>query len=261
MTYFQAIIISIVQGLTEFLPVSSTGHMIITQSLLGMKTTDFVNVFAVSIHMGTILAVIILYWKRFFQTITLYYKLFIAFIPAAIVGFLFDDYISAVFGNVWVVAVALLLGGLVLLFVDKWFVEKDDNKEISYPSALKIGLFQIIAMIPGISRSAATIVGGMAQKLSRKQAAEFSFLLAVPTILAASGYKLLKNYKLITVDNLTLIIVGNIIAFIVAIIAIKAFIGFLQKYGFKGFGYYRIILALILIIILSLGYNLEIGLD
>jgi len=262
MSYFEAIIIAIVQGITEFLPISSTGHMIIIQSVLGVKYSEFTNLFAVSIHFGTILSVVILYWKQFFKSLTLYYKLFIAFLPAAFAGFLLDDYISSTLGNVFVVAVSLLVGGVFLLFVDKWFSHSDDdNKEISYPSAFKIGLFQIIAMIPGVSRSAATIVGGMTQKLSRKKAAEFSFLLAVPTILAASGYKLLKSYKLICVENVNIIIVGNIVAFIIAFIAIKTFIGYLQKHGFKLFGYYRIILGIIILIFLVFGIQLKTGLD
>ncbi|NTW32004.1 MAG: undecaprenyl-diphosphate phosphatase [Bacteroidetes bacterium] len=262
MTYFQAIIIAIIQGITEFLPISSTGHMIIAETLLGLKSSEFTNVFAVCIHFGTILSVIILYWKRFFKSLTLYYKLFIAFIPAAIAGLLLDDFISATLLNVFVVAVSLLLGGIVLLFVDKWFsVPNDKSEEPSYPSAFKIGLFQIIAMIPGVSRSAATIIGGMTQKLSRKNAAEFSFLLAVPTIIAASGYKLIKSYSLISSSNINIIIIGNIVAFIIAFIAIKTFIGYIQKHGFKIFGYYRIILGIIILVLLACGVDFKIGLD
>lgn len=261
LSLLQAVIIAIVQGITEFLPISSTGHMIITEYLLGVKPSEFVNVFAVSIHLGTILSVVILYWKRFFQSLQLYYKLFIAFIPAGVAGFLLDDFITSRLGNVYVVSVSLVLGGIVLLFVDKWFSKTDKDQEISYSRSFKIGLFQIIAMIPGVSRSAATIIGGMSQKLNRKNAAEFSFLLAVPTIIAATGYKLLKTYKSISHENINLLIIGNIVAFIVAFIAIKAFITFIQKYGFKIFGYYRIVVGLILLILLLLGYNLKIGLD
>lgn len=261
MTFFQAIIISIVQGLTEFLPISSTGHMIITESVLGIKPSEFTNLFAVSIHFGTILSVIILYWKRFFKTLTLYYKLFIAFLPAAVFGFFLDDFISSKLGNVVVVAISLVAGGVVLLFVDKWFNNTDDKKEISYPSALKIGLFQVIAMIPGVSRSAATIVGGMTQKLTRKMAAEFSFLLAVPTILAASGYKILKMYDKINSENINILIIGNMVAFIVAMIAIRFFIGYLQKHGFRLFGYYRIILGIVILLLLAFGIPLQIDIE
>lgn len=262
MSYFEAVIIAIVQGITEFLPVSSTGHMIITESVLGMKSSEFVSLFAVCIHFGTILAVVVLYWKRFFQTFTFYYKLFIAFIPAAIAGFFLESYISEYLNNVIIVAVSLLVGGIILIFVDRWFKKNEDAKaEVSYPSAFKIGLFQVIAMIPGVSRSAATIIGGMTQKLSRKHAAEFSFLLAVPTIFAASGYKLFKTYKSINPDNINLLVVGNIVAFIIAVIAIKTFISLIQKHGFKWFGYYRVVLGIAIILLLAFGIPLEIGLD
>jgi undecaprenyl-diphosphatase len=261
MTFFQAVIIAIVQGITEFLPISSTGHMIIAEAVLGLKASEFTNIFAVSIHFGTILSVIILYWKRFFQTLSLYYKLFIAFLPAAAIGLLLDDYITTTLGNVTVVAVSLLAGGIVLLFVDKWFSKTVDKDEPSYFSALKIGFIQVLALIPGISRSGATIIGGMSQKLTRKVAAEFSFLLAVPTILAASAYKIFKTYDKINTENLNLLIVGNIVAFAVAIIAIKSFIGYLQKHGFRVFGYYRIVLGLALLILLALGIPLNIGID
>ena len=261
MSYIQAIIIAIIQGITEFLPISSTGHMIIGEKLLGIQPSEFVKVFAVCIHFGTILAVVILYWKRFFQSLQIYYKLFIAFIPAGIAGFLLDNFISEKLGNVYVVSVSLLLGGIVLLFADKWFAKTDENQEVTYKKSFKIGLFQIVAMIPGVSRSAATIIGGMTQKLTRKNAAEFSFLLAVPTILAATGYKMLKTYKIINHENINLLIIGNIVAFVVALAAIKTFITFIQKYGFKVFGYYRIALGVILLLLLLFGYDLKIGLD
>jgi undecaprenyl-diphosphatase len=261
MSYFEAVIIAIVQGITEFLPVSSTGHMIITESVLGLKTSEFTNLFAVCIHFGTILSVVILYWKRFFQSLSLYYKLFIAFIPAAVGGFLLDDYISSTLGNVVVVAISLLAGGIILVFVDRWFAGAEEKKDISYPSAFKIGLFQVIAMIPGISRSAATIIGGLTQKLSRKMAAEFSFLLAVPTMLAASGYKIYKTYDKINSENINILIVGNIVAFVIAILAIRTFIGYLQNHGFKIFGYYRIILGIIILLLIAFGIPLKMGID
>lgn len=258
MTIFQAIVIAIVEGITEFLPISSTGHMIITQKILGMESTEFLKAFTVNIQFGAILSVIVLYWKRFFQTVNFYFKLFIAFIPAMILGFLLGDFIDSMLENVVVVSVTLLLGGIVLLFVDKWFNNPSENQEIKYSTAFKIGLFQCIAMIPGVSRSAATIIGGMTQKLNRKTAAEFSFFLAVPTMFAASAYKLLQNYKTINAENINLLIIGNIVAFIVAMIAIKGFIGFLTKYGFKVFGYYRIILGLILLTLIALKIPLSI---
>lgn len=265
MELFQAIIIAIVEGITEFLPISSTGHMIITQSLLNIESTDFVKAFIVNIQFGAILSVLVLYWKRFFQSFKFYYKLFIAFIPAAVIGFLLGDFIDSLLENVIVVAISLLVGGVLLLFVDKWFNNtKEDSTDISSMSAFKIGLFQCIAMIPGVSRSAATIVGGMANNLSRKSAAEFSFFLAVPTMAAASGYKLLKlitdpkGASLLT-ENLTTLLIGNVVAFLVAIAGIKLLIGFLTKYGFKAFGYYRIIVGLTILIMAALGFNLNIS--
>lgn len=261
MTYLEAIIIAIVEGITEFLPISSTGHMIITQAVLGIPYTDFVKAFTVNIQFGAILSVIILYWKHFFQSVHFYYKLFVAFIPAAIIGFLLGDYIDAMLENVVVVAVSLVIGGIILLFVDNWFKNADDTqKEVSYKQALKIGFFQCIAMIPDVSRSAATIIGGLSQKLNRKYAAEFSFFLAVPTMFAASAYKLLKTYEVIDATNIKILIVGNITAFVVALIAIRTFITYLQKHGFKLFGYYRIILGLVILLLLLFGIPLNLGL-
>lgn len=258
MSWFELVILAIVEGITEFLPISSTGHMIIAQSVLGMESSEFLRSFIVNIQFGAILSVIVLYWKRFFQTANFYFKLFIAFIPAAVIGFLLGDYIDALLENVVVVAASLLVGGVFLLFVDKWFNRPDEKQEITYPKALKIGLWQCIAMIPGVSRSAASIIGGMTQKLNRKTAAEFSFFLAVPTMFAASAYKLLKTYHTITSDNIHMLIAGNIVAFIVAMVAIKFFITILTKYGFKTFGWYRIILGTVILIFLALGYDLSI---
>ncbi|MCK9616960.1 MAG: undecaprenyl-diphosphate phosphatase [Lentimicrobiaceae bacterium] len=258
MTFLQAIIIAIVEGITEFLPISSTGHMIITESILGMDIDDFAKAFTVNIQFGAILSVIILYWKRFFQSMKFYYKLFIAFLPAAIIGYELGDFIDDMLDEVWIVAVSLLLGGIILLFVDKWFKKTSENQEITYPTALKIGFFQCIAMIPGVSRSAATIIGGMASKLSRKNAAEFSFFLAVPTMFAASAYKLTENYKTITSDKLDILILGNFVAFVVAMLAIKFFISFLTKYGFKLFGWYRIVVGMAILILWGLGIELTI---
>jgi undecaprenyl-diphosphatase len=258
MTWFQAIIIAIVEGITEFLPISSTGHMIITESLLGMNIDEFTKAFTVNIQFGAILSVVILYWKRFLQSWTFYQKLFIAFLPAAVIGFLAGDFIDSLLENVMVVAIMLLIGGILLLFVDKWFKRTDSNQEITYNKALKIGFWQCIAMIPGVSRSAASIIGGMQQKLSRTNAAEFSFFLAVPTMAAASAYKLLKDYKHFNSDNISLLVAGNLVAFLVAMIAIKTFITFLQKHGFRVFGWYRIVVGMVLIILLLMGVDLSV---
>ena len=263
MTIFEAVVIAIVEGVTEFLPISSTGHMIITEALLGINMDEFTKAFTVNIQFGAILSVVVLYWKRFLQSWTFYQKLFVAFMPAAVIGLLANKLIDSLFENIMVVAIMLLVGGVLLLFVDKWFKKENKNQEISYAAALKIGFWQCIAMIPGVSRSAATIIGGMQQKLSRTNAAEFSFFLAVPTMAAASGYKLLKlildpNGVSMLKDNLTTLLIGNIVAFIVAMIAIKTFISFLQKHGFKVFGWYRIVVGLVLIVLLLMGVDLKV---
>jgi undecaprenyl-diphosphatase len=258
MSIWQAIILSIIEGITEFLPVSSTGHMIIASSVMGISHLEFTKMFTVNIQFGAILSVVVLYWKRFFQTTDFYFKLFVAFLPAAVLGFLLNDLIDSLLENVVVVAISLLIGGIVLLFIDKIANSTEDEKEISYFDALKIGFFQCIAMIPGVSRSASTIIGGMVQGLSRKQAAEFSFFLAVPTMAAAGGYKLLKTYDTIQAEDIKVLLIGNLVAFVVAMLAIKFFISFVTKYGFKVFGYYRIILGLILLGLLASGYKLDI---
>ena len=266
MTVIESIIIAIVEGITEFLPISSTGHMIITEKLLGVESSEFTKAFIVNIQFGAILSVLVLYWKRFFQSLKFYYKLFVAFIPAALIGFIFGNFIDSLLDNVLVVAISLLVGGIIFLFVDNWFKKPKEDQEITYLSALKIGFFQCIAMIPGVSRSAATIIGGMSQKLTRKNAAEFSFFLAVPTMLAATGYKLLSNYKVLFFNadqslnkqNISLLLIGNIVAFLVAMVAIKFLITFLTKHGFRLFGYYRIAVGLVLIILLIAGVDLKI---
>jgi len=264
MTLFQTIVIAVVEGITEFLPISSTGHMIIAEKLLGMNIDEFTKAFTVNIQFGAILSVVVLYWKRFLQSWTFYQKLFVAFLPAAVIGFLAGNFIDRMLENVLVVAITMFLGGILLLFVDKWFNNATPDQEVTYPKALKIGFWQCIAMIPGVSRSAASIIGGMQQKLTRTNAAEFSFFLAVPTMAAASGYKLLKlvtgptGVKLLS-DNLITLIIGNAIAFIVALIAIKTFITFLQKHGFKVFGWYRIVVGLILIVLILMGVDLKVG--
>jgi len=253
MSWFEALIIAIVEGITEFLPISSTGHMIITKEILHMQDSEFINLFIVNIQFGAILSVVVLYWKKFFKSLSFYYKLFVAVIPAGILGLLIGEYIDQMFENALIVAISLILGGIVLLFVDKWFTKVDENQEITYPKALVIGLFQVIAMIPGISRSAATIIGGMAQKLTRKNAAEFSFFLAVPTMFAASAYKLYKNYDALNSENIGSLLFGNAVAFVVALIAIRSFIHFLTKNGFRVFGWYRIGVGLVIILLIVAG--------
>jgi len=263
MTIFQTVILAIVEGITEFLPVSSTGHMIIAQKILAMESTEFVKAFTVNIQFGAILSVVVLYWKRFFQTFDFYVKLLIAVIPALVLGFLFSKKIDLLLENVTVVAIMLVLGGVLMLFVDKWFQNTNENQEMDWKRALKIGFCQCIAMIPGVSRSMATIVGGMSTKLTRKNAAEFSFFLAVPTMAAASGYKLLELFKdpaakTLLSENLMSLLIGNLVAFVVAMAAIKFFISFLTKYGFKAFGYYRIVVGLAILILIYLGVDLSI---
>lgn len=278
MDIFQTIVIAIVEGLTEFLPVSSTGHMIIAQNILGVESTDFVKAFTFIIQFGAILSVICLYWKKFFRLnpvpdgvkgskaflirYDFYWKLFVAFLPAAVLGLLFSDAIDAMLERVEVVAITLVLGGIFMLFCDKVF-GKGSKERLTEKNAFMVGLYQCISMIPGVSRSMATIVGGMSQGLTRKAAAEFSFFLAVPTMFAATAYKLLKliidpTQRAILADNMLVLIVGNVVAFIVALLAIKFFIGFVTKYGFKAFGWYRIIVGGAILVMLFCGVSLEI---
>lgn len=279
MDILDSIIIAIVEGLTEFLPVSSTGHMIIAQNLLGVESTNYVKAFTFIIQFGAILSVVWLYWKRFFQLnntpaphdtglikrflhkYDFYWKLFIAFIPAAVLGLLFSDAIDEMLEKVWVVAVMLVIGGIFMLFCDKLFNKGSENTKLTEKRALMVGLFQCISMIPGVSRSMATIVGGMAQKMTRKAAAEFSFFLAVPTMLGATvykGYKLIKEDPSIISENLDTLIIGNVVAFIVALLAIKFFINFVSKHGFQAFGWYRIIVGGAILIMLACGFDLQI---
>lgn len=251
MNTLQAIILAIIEGITEFLPVSSTGHMIIASSFFGIAQDDFTKLFTIVIQLGTILSVVVLYFKRFFQSFDFYFKLFVGFIPAVIFGLLFSDAIDRLLENPITVAISLIIGGVLLLKVDEWFGNSEETK-ISYLTAFKIGLFQCLAMIPGVSRSGASIVGGMAQKLSRTSAAEFSFFLAIPTMLGATAKKSYDYYKAgfeLSQEQVNLLVIGNIVGFIVALIAIKSFIGFLQKHGFKIFGYYRIIAGIAILLI------------
>ncbi|MBI2968365.1 MAG: undecaprenyl-diphosphate phosphatase [Bacteroidetes bacterium] len=263
MSLLQAIILAIIEGLTEFLPVSSTGHIIIGSSVMGISHDEFTKMFTVCVQFGAILAVVVMYVKRFFRSLDFYYKLFIAFLPAAIIGKLFGDQIDMLLENVLVVAITLLGGGVVFLFIDRWFQEKVErtDSEPSYFSSFIIGCFQCIAMIPGVSRSAATIIGGLVQKMTRKSAAEFSFFLAVPTIFAASVYKLYHFFSeggTIGKQEIILLGAGNLVAFIVAILAIKFFIYVLVKYGFKFFGWYRIAAGLIILALYFSGKSIAV---
>ena len=270
MSTIQAIILAIIEGITEFLPISSTGHMIIGSSLMGIASDPFTKMFTVAIQFGAILSVIVLYWKKFIpnkddvrDTAIFYLKLFVAFIPAAVIGLLLSDVIDALLERVDVVGYTLIAGGILFLFVDKIFEKNGSNgdKEITYGSALKIGFFQTIAMVPGVSRSAATIIGGLTQGWTKKAAAEFSFFLAVPTMFAATAYKMFKFYNdggIFGSNEITLLLVGNVVAFIVAIFAIRSFISFLTKNGFKLFGYYRILIGVVILVLYYMGVGLTV---
>lgn len=286
MTLLQTIIIAIVEGLTEFLPVSSTGHMLIAENLLGIQNSDFVRAFTVIIQFGAILSVVVLYWDRFFRLnqspapvgstgfqrfkhkFSFYWLLLVAFIPTAVIGFLIKKPVVDRLLNpevaIWVVPVTLILGGIFMLFCDAIFNKGRDENEITEKRAFWIGVIQSVSMIPGVSRSMATIVGGMSQKLTRKRAAEFSFFLAVPTMAAATGLDLLQLFigdesvggSWATSENLMLLLVGSVVAFLVALLAMKWFVSFLTKYGFKLFGWYRIIIGTIILALLLSGHSL-----
>ncbi len=247
MTYFQVLILGITEGVTEFLPISSTGHMILVQHVLGIQSSEFVRAFLVAIQLGAILSVVVLYFQKFFQSFDFYFKLFVAFLPAAVIGVLFGKIIDLFLDSVLMVGISLFAGGICLLFVDQWFSHFKEKQIVSYRQSFFIGLFQIFSLIPGISRSAATIVGGMANGLTRKNAAEFSFFLAVPTMLGATVYKLYKTAGVFASDHVPLLLFGNVVAFIVALLAIKTFITFLTKHGFRGFGWYRIVVGLVVL--------------
>ena len=277
MDYLQAIIIAIVEGLTEFLPVSSTGHMIITEGVLGMESTEFVKAFTVIIQFGAILSVVCLYWKKFFYPETMktkgytwwqaiwrfYLRLIVGVLPAVVLGLAFNDFIESNLGNVTLVAVTLILGGIFMLFCDRIFNRGNEDTPLTLKRSFIIGLAQCFSMIPGVSRSMATIVGGMSQRLTRKAAAEFSFFLAVPTMLGATCLEMYKMIShgdgniLMEGNNLTMLIVGSIVAFIVAIAAIKFFIAYVTKYGFKMFGWYRIIVGSVILILMLCGIQLN----
>ncbi len=263
MNLLQTLVLAIIEGITEYLPISSTGHMILGSSFMGIVSDPFVKFFTVAIQLGAILSVVVLYFKRFFKSIDFYIKLVIAFIPSAIFGVLFSDAIDALLESPLGVAISLLVGGIILLFVDKWFTKAYivDTDDVDYLTALKIGFFQCIAMVPGVSRSGATIIGGMSQRLSRKSAAEFSFFLAVPTMFAATAKKAYDYYKagfVLSEEQIKLLAIGNVVAFVIAMLAIKFFIDYLAKYGFRIFGWYRIIVGGIILALLLAGYNLQV---
>lgn len=259
----EAIILAVIEGLTEFLPVSSTGHMIIGSSAMGIAAQPFVKVFTVAIQLGAILSVVVLYWRRFFQSFGFYLKLLVAFLPAAFFGLLFKDQIAELLENIVVVALALIVGGVIFLLLDNFFKrqslrETSVDQDVTLPRALRIGFFQVVSMVPGVSRSAATIFGGLANGLSPTTAAEFSFFLAVPTMFAATCKSLWDYVKeeggTFSNHELMLLGVGNVVAFLVAMAAIRYFIQFLTTHGFKWFGWYRIVVGVILLILWKLGY-------
>ena len=286
MTLLQTIIIAIVEGLTEFLPVSSTGHMLIAENLLGVQNSDFVRAFTVIIQFGAILSVVVLYWNRFFRLnhtpvpagstvwqrlkhkFSFYWLLLVAFVPTAVIGFVIKkpvvDHLLNPEVAIWVVPVMLVVGGIFMLFCDAIFNKGRDENEVTEKRAFRIGVIQCVSMIPGVSRSMATIVGGMSQKLTRKRAAEFSFFLAVPTMAAATGLDLLELFvgneavggSWATTENLILLLVGSVVAFAVALLAMKWFVSFLTKYGFKLFGWYRIVVGIVILLLLLTGHSL-----
>ncbi len=285
MTTAESVILAIVEGLTEFIPVSSTGHMILAEAALKMQKSALTNVYIVNIQFGAILSVIILYWKRFFQSLDFYFKLFVAFLPAAVFGLLLNDEIDKLLSSVTTVAVSLVVGGVIIILADYIFKKQIDAAEldedkvaikqidkfgvehrkevlknftVTWLQAFIIGMFQCLAMVPGVSRSAATIIGGLTQRLNIKRAAEFSFFLAVPTIFAASAYKLLKSYDEIKGTDIDFFIIGNVVSFVVGMIAIKFFIGLITRYGMKFFGYYRILLGILILVMMAMGHKLEI---
>ncbi|GAC1592979.1 MAG: undecaprenyl-diphosphate phosphatase [Hymenobacter sp.] len=274
MTYWHALLLAIVEGITEFLPVSSTGHMIVASALLGIPATPFFKLYLVVIQLGAILSVLVVYWRRFFQSFDFYLKLLVAFLPIVVVGLLLKKHIDALLESVTTVALMLLVGGIVLLFIDRWFPQEEPRRgghPVTNPSwreAFVIGLFQCLAVVPGVSRSAATIIGGLTQKLTRRAAAEFAFFLAMPTMAAAAVKDVYDYYKdakahgidpahLFSAEQLKQLALGNAVAFVVALLAIRLFVGFVTKYGFRAFGIYRIVVGGLLLILLALGLNLN----
>lgn len=262
MSIFESIILAVIEGITEFLPVSSTGHMIIGSSVMGIADDPFTKMFTVAIQFGAILSVVVLYWKRFFQSWDFYFKILLALIPALVFGLLLKDTIDLMLERVDVVGYSLLIGGVFFLFVDRIFhTDHLHDQEVTYPKAFKIGFFQVIAMVPGVSRSAATIIGGLSQRLNKKTAAEFSFFLAVPTMFGATLLSMINFYRdggSFGQSEVAALIIGNIVAFVVAMAAIKSFIAFLTRHGFKVFGYYRIALGAAILVLYYMGIELSV---
>ncbi len=260
MELLHAIILAVVEGLTEYLPISSTGHLIITSSFLGIAESSFTKDYTVIVQFGAILSVLVLYWRRFLSAREFYYKLALAFLPVAIIGLLVKKKIDVLLGSVLVVAVSMILGGLVLIWIDRWLDRRGHTEKIedlSLKGSLIIGFTQCLALFPGVSRSAATIIGGLSQRLTRQEAAEFSFLLGVPTLTAATCLKMVKILPTLQPQDYQVLIVGNIISFVIGAISVKAFVGYLNRYGFKWFGYYRIIFGAVLLFLLLSGHNLH----
>jgi undecaprenyl-diphosphatase len=262
MSIFESIILAIIEGVTEFLPVSSTGHIIIGSSLMGIADDPFTKMFTVAIQLGAILSVVVLYWRRFFQSFDFYFKILVGFIPAVVFGLLLKDTIDTLLERVDVVGYMLLAGGIFFLFLDRVFKpEALTGESVTYGNAFRIGLFQVIAMVPGVSRSAATIIGGLSQKLTKKTAAEFSFFLAVPTMFGATVLSMYKFYRgggAFGEHEIALLVIGNLVAFVVAMAAIKSFIAFLTRHGFKVFGYYRIVAGSLILLLYYLGIQLSV---
>lgn len=261
MTLTQALILAIVEGLTEYLPISSTGHLILASWAMGIHQDPFVKDYTVMVQFGAIVAVLLLYWRRFLLNFRIYPQVAIAFLPAAVLGLAVKKHIDLVLGNVWIVGIALLIGGILLILTDKWVQTKKSTvgslEELPKISAFKVGLFQTMAFIPGVSRAAATIWGGLHQGLNLKTATEFSFFLAVPTLAGASFLKLIKIWPELNSSHVESLIYGNLLSFIVGALAIKGFVGMVERYGLKGFGYYRVVLGLIVLGLLSFGREIQ----
>ncbi len=257
MTLLQSLILAVVEGLTEYLPVSSTGHLILTSWMMGINQDPFVKDFTVMVQFGAILAVVLLYWRRFLLNFKIYPQVAVGVLPAIAIGLAVKKYIDVVLGNVWIVAIALLVGGVLLILTDAWVARKKTAglkiEELPVPSALKIGFFQTMAFIPGVSRSAASIWGGLHQGLNLKTATEFSFFLAVPTLAGASLLKLLKAWPELTREHIEVLLYGNLVSFVVGALAIKGFVGVVERHGLKFFGYYRVVLGLLVIGVLVFG--------
>ena len=258
----QSLLLAVVEGLTEYLPVSSTGHLILTSWVMGINQDPFVKDYTVMVQFGAILAVLWLYWRRFLLNFKIYPQVAMGFLPAAVIGLLVKDYIDVVLGNVWIVGIALLVGGVLLILTDKWVEGKKSLslgiEDLPHYSALKIGIFQTMAFIPGVSRSAASIWGGLHQGMNLKTAAEFSFFLAVPTLTGASLLKLIKLWPDLNAQHIEVLLYGNMVSFVVGALAIKGFVGVVERHGLKYFGYYRVVLGLLVLGVLSFGGEIHI---